>query len=179
MKGYSYRHDRPDPDDHLPMWQSLITGAVGDVIEFWGFKRNHGRLWALLYIRNHPMNARQLQEALQLSKGAVSMITRDLEDWNVVQRQRVPDSKAWHFVAEIAFMDMITHVLQQREGQLIARVKTDLDDAYRMAQRQGDVPASTLQRMERMQRLAGLMEQALKIFTRTARLDVSDTRDLL
>ncbi len=179
MKGYTHRPDRPEPDDHLPLWQSLITGAVGDVIEFWGFKRNHGRLWALLYLRDEPMTARQLREDLQLSKGAVSMITRDLEEWNVVRRIHPEDQQACQFVAQNAFMAMITRVLQQREGQLISRVQQDLDDAYRLARQQDGVDDATLERIARMQRLAGLIGQALQIFTRTARLDVSDTKDLL
>lgn len=179
MKGYTYRPDQSEPSTHLPLWEALVTDAVGDVIEFWGFKRNHGRVWALLYVRNHPMNARQLQDQLELSKGAVSMITRDLEQWNVIRRVRHPESSAWHFVAEINFMGMITHVLKQREGQLIARVSTDLKDAENLARQSDDVPPETLDRIKRMRQLASMMEQALSIFTRTARLDVSDTKDLL
>ena len=163
----------------LPLWEALVTDSVGDVIEFWGFKRNHGRVWALLYVRGEPMSARQIREGLDLSKGAVSMITRDLQDWEIVQRVRHPGSAAWHFVAEIAFMKMITRVLQQREGKLIERVSTDLKDAKKLAEEADDADEEVIERIERMQKLAGLMKQAISIFTKTARLDVSDTRDLL
>lgn len=179
MKGYTYRPHHSEPSTHLPLWEALVTDSVGDVIEFWGFKRNHGRLWALLYIRDTPLNARELQEDLELSKGAVSMITRDLEQWNVIRRVRHPESSAWHFVAQVDFMQMITHVLEQREGQLISRVSTDLKDAENLARQSDDVPQETIDRIHRMRTLAGLMQQALDIFTRTARLDVSDTKNLL
>lgn len=179
MKGYNYRTTDNDPTTTLPLWEALVTDAVGDVIEFWGFKRNHGRVWALLYMRRQPMSSSEIQEALDLSKGAVSMITRDLEVWNVVSRVRQATSSAWHFVAEVEFMQMIGQVLEQREGQLISRVATDLKDAGRLASEQEDMDPETLERIERMRRLAGMMQQALEIFTRTAQLDVSKTRDLL
>ncbi len=33
-------------------WQSetLVTDAIGQLMEFWGFKRNMGRVWAMLYL---------------------------------------------------------------------------------------------------------------------------------
>ncbi|RAL22374.1 transcriptional regulator [Lujinxingia litoralis] len=179
MKGYNYRTSDNPPTTSLPLWEALVTDAVGDVIEFWGFKRNHGRVWALLYLRRVPMNSSEIQDALELSKGAVSMITRDLELWNVVRRVRQASSSAWHFVAEVEFMQMITQVLEQREGQLISRVATDLKDAGRLAAEHPDVDDETLERIERMRRLAAMIQQALAIFAKTARLDVSNTRDLL
>lgn len=178
MKGYTYR-EASETSTHLPLWEALVTDAVGDVIEFWGFKRNHGRVWALLYIRREPMNSGQIQDDLELSKGAVSMITRDLEQWNVVRRVRRPESSAWHFVAEVDFTEMISHVLREREGELISRVAEDLKDAETIATESEEVDQETLDRIARMRTLAGLMQQALDIFAKTARLDVSKTRDLL
>lgn len=177
MKGYGSNID--DAPAQRPRWQTLIIDAVGDVIDFWGFKRNQGRVWALLYLRDQPLTARQLQESLELSKGAVSMITRDLEDWGVVQRLEPEDSSARQFAAQTEFMEMITTVLREREGRLVERVITDLDDAYRLASLDDDVDDTTLERIKRMQQLAGLMKQALDLFTKTARLDVSESRDIL
>ncbi len=179
MKGYTHRENEREPTTSLPLWEALVTDAVGDVIEFWGFKRNHGRVWALLYVRGEPMTARQIREGLDLSKGAVSMINRDLEHWAIVERVRIPQQSAWHYVAEVAFMKMITRVLKQREGKLISRVATDLKDARKLAEEADEPDDEVLERIERMQRLAGLMQQAVDIFTKTSRLDVSDTRDLL
>src|ERR1700726_1085527 len=84
----------------LEPWEALVVDAVGSVIEFWGFKSNHGRIWALLYLRGTPLSALQLQTELGLSKGAVSMVTRELEQWGVVNRVRVPGAHSWLFDAE-------------------------------------------------------------------------------
>ena len=57
-KGYSWsnapRLAAPDASSGgLPRWEALTTDAVGNVIEFWGFKHNQGRVWALLYLRGN------------------------------------------------------------------------------------------------------------------------------
>ena len=78
-------------------WEVLATDAVGEAIEFWGFKHNQGRVWGLLYLRAQPMTAGELQRLLGLSKGAVSMLLKDLEQWKVVRKVRPPGSAIWHF----------------------------------------------------------------------------------
>jgi len=180
MKGYS--HIDPDtrdrPYDALSSWEELVVNAVGQVIEFWKFKCNHGRVWALLYLRDEPMNSGDLQEALELSKGAVSMITRDLEQWDVVHRQRVADSRAWHFVAADEFLSMIHNVIEHRELEMVERIATDLEDAARLAD-EDDASDRTLSRIRGMQRLADLVRNALELFLSTSRLDVSDAENLL
>lgn len=179
MKGYSHRSDVEfGESDPLSPWEQRVTNAVGQVIEFWGFKRNHGRTWALLYLRGNPMSSAELREELGLSKGAVSMITRDLEQWGVAHRVRVGSSNAWHFVAEVEFLDMIRQVLRDREMTMVERVRTDLKDAIRMA-RESDASDAVIERIERMYRLADLVKNALDLFLNTSRLDVTDVEDVL
>lgn len=180
MRSYSQkspdRHNRVY--DQLTTWEELVVNAVGEVIEFWGFKRNQGRVWALLYLRNEPMSSKDLQEALELSKGAVSMIARDLEQWDVVYRQHVPDSKAWHYVAKIDFLTMIRKVIKEREMQLVERIRTDLEDAVQLAE-EDDADDETVERIRRMDRLADMVVNALRLFLSSARLDVADAEDVL
>ena len=180
MKGYS--HKSPDgrdrPYDKLTTWEELVVNAVGQVIRFWGFPRNQGRVWALLYLRDAPMSSRDLQEQLELSKGAVSMITRDLEQWDVVYRQRVSGSQAWHFVAADEFLSMIRNVIKNRELKMVRRIATDLEDAARMAAEDG-ADETTVTRIRRMHRLAEMVRHAVELFLSTARLDVTDAEDVL
>lgn len=175
-KGYSWsdapRLGAPDPTAGLPRWEALAIDAVGNVIEFWGFKHNQGRIWAVLYLRGASMTATQLEEELGLSKGAVSMLVRDLERWGVVLRIRQPGTGAWHFRAETDLVRMVSRVIQEREGAFIARIRADLEEARRLAAASG-VGRDRLARLERMAALASGAERALRIFLRTARLDLS------
>jgi len=175
-KGYRWsdapRLGAPEAGEGLPRWETLAIDAVGNVIEFWGFKHNQGRVWALLYLRGTSMSAPQLEDELGLSKGAVSMLVRDLERWGVVLRIRQPGTGAWHYRAETDLVRMVSRVIQEREGAFITRIRADLEEARRLAAA-GGAGRDRLQRIERMATLASGAERALKVFLRTARLDLS------
>lgn len=180
MSGYVWRDEiERGTTSSLPEWEDMVVDAVGHVIEFWGFKRNQGRVWALLYLRALPLSAQDLIDELALSKGAVSMLTRELEQWGVIQRVREPGSGVWRFVASTDLMQMIGRVVREREAGMIARIREDLEDAEDLARRSGQVDADELERIRRMRTLAQLVERALQLFISTARLDVKPAFDVL
>jgi DNA-binding transcriptional regulator GbsR (MarR family) len=186
VKGYLWTGDgaerRGPPSGapaHLQPWESLAGDAVGNVIEFWGFKRNQGRVWALLYLRGTPLTAGEIERELELSKGGVSMLLRDLERWGVVLRVRPPEETAWRYRAETDFMRMVARVLEEREAGLVARIREDLAEARRLAEAAGNVPREQLQRLERMAALAEQVDRAVRLFLKTARLDVGAMLDTL
>ena len=37
-------------------WFTDAVSVVGEVIGFWGFKENHGRIWAFLYLSSEPVS---------------------------------------------------------------------------------------------------------------------------
>jgi DNA-binding transcriptional regulator GbsR (MarR family) len=179
MKGYIVPTETPPIDEGpLTQWESLVVEACGNVIEFWGFKRNQGRVWALLYLRDRALTSADLQGELGLSKGAVSMLSRELEGWGVLRRVRGAGESVWRFEAQTDLMKMIAGVIAQRETALIGRVKADLDEAYRLA-KAGHAPAAVRERIERIRTLAGLVDNAVKLFTQTARLDVTKAVSVL
>ena len=178
MKGYGWS-DAPRvslateaPECALPRWESIAVEAVGQVIEFWGFKHNQGRVWALLYLRATAMTATQIEELLGLSKGGVSMLVRDLERWSGVHRVRQPGAGAWRYRAETDLVKMVGRVVAERELAFISRIRVELTEARRMASAATGVGRDQLARLERMSTLAQASERALKLFLRTARLDV-------
>lgn len=173
MRGYGSAEGGPaSGGGQLKEHEALVAEAVGSVIEFWGFKRNQGRLWALLYLRDTPMSATELMEELDLSKGAVSMLTRELEGWGVIKRVRVPGDAVWRFAAETDVLGMIGRVIRQREAGMIGAAREQLDDALERMRRDDEVTASERERVERMRTVALLVEQAVNLFLKTARLDV-------
>lgn len=179
MKGYLLPAgaDTP-PRGRLAEWESLAAGAVGTVIEFWGFKANHGRVWAVLYLRDKALSAAELQAALGLSKGAVSMVTRELEQWGVVRRVRPANSDAWHFEAETDLLKMVGRVVSEREARFIERIEEDLARAEELATRMG-ADRQVLLRLGRMRSLAHRAHQAVSAFLTTARLDFRGVGELL
>ena len=163
----------------LQPWEALVVDAVGNVIEFWQFKRNQGRVWALLYLRGRAMSAAEIQSALGLSKGAVSMLVRELEQWRVLRRARVVGDDVQHFAAETDLMRMVGRVISEREASLVERVKHDLEEAERMMKQAGDVPTEVQDRLRRMKSLATIVDRALRAFLSTARFDVFSAMSVL
>src|SRR5438046_9135688 len=92
-----------NPSRRASLWPSeaLVSDIVGRLIEFWGFKRNMGRVWAVLYLSPEPLTAQDLRELLRLSSGAVSMILSDLSRWGGVRKVWIRGARRALVAAEL------------------------------------------------------------------------------
>ncbi|MEM7137323.1 MAG: hypothetical protein AAF500_12125 [Myxococcota bacterium] len=119
--------------DEDELWESevLVSDAIGRLIEFWGFKRNMGRLWAILYLSESPLSAPELQARLRLSSGAVSMTLTELMRWGVVKKVWLQGERRDHFEAEGNFWKMISRVFNERERVEILDAIDAMRDALR------------------------------------------------
>src|SRR5262245_382760 len=90
--------------------EAVVRDAVGRLMEFWGFKRNMGRVWAVMYLSPNPLTAADLKDLLQISSGAVSMTLAELMRWGVVKKVWVQGERKDFFVAEVALWRMISRV---------------------------------------------------------------------
>jgi DNA-binding transcriptional regulator GbsR (MarR family) len=99
------------------LWPSeaAVSDVVGRLIEFWGFKRNMGRIWAVLYLSPEPLSAEDLRQALKLSSGAVSMTVNELLRWGVVRKVWVQGERKDFYTAEVHLWRMISRVFNERE----------------------------------------------------------------
>jgi DNA-binding transcriptional regulator GbsR (MarR family) len=92
-----------------------VADAVGALMEAWGFRRNMGRMWAVLYLDDHPLTAADLGERLGLSTGAVSMLINELLHWEIIKKTWVVGERREHFEAETSIWKMISRVFRERE----------------------------------------------------------------
>ena len=132
-----------------------VADAVGALIEAWGFKRNMGRMWAVLYLEDHPLNAGDLGDRLGISTGAVSMLLTELQEWGAIKKAWVVGERKEHYEAETNIWKMVSRVFRERELQW---VKTALD-AFESASAElpaGDDPGKALIAT----RVAGLVQLA-------------------
>lgn len=113
------------------LWPSeiAVSDRVGRLIEFWGFKRNMGRVWAVLYLSPEPQSAEDLREALQLSSGAVSMTLSELGRWGVVRKVWVQGDRRDFFTAEVQLWKMISRVFNEREKAEVTNAIEAFEDA--------------------------------------------------
>lgn len=159
-----------------PAWHTLVLEAVGRTIDYWGFKRNHGRLWALLYLDEGALDASAIGRRLGLSKGAVSIVLRELEGWSVVRRVPAANRSGVAYAAERDLWLMIETVLRQREAKLFGQVREDLRRAEREAAVERSLePAERRRvaaRIRTLRRLAEVANAALGVLLRSRRLDL-------
>lgn len=125
------------------MWRSelIASDAVGRLMEFWGFKRNMGRIWAVLYLSDEPLTANDLRARLKLSSGAVSMTLKELSRWGVVRKVWIQGARREYFAAEGNLWKMVSRVFRERELVEVHEAIASLESALDVLEAQG--PGST------------------------------------
>ena len=104
--------------------EASVSDVVGRLMEFWGFKRNMGRLWAVLYLSPEPLSAEDLRQSLSLSSGAVSMTLSELSRWGVVRKVWVQGERKDFYAAEVQLWRMISRVFSERErAEIVAAIE--------------------------------------------------------
>ena len=92
-----------------------VADAVGALIEAWGFKRNMGRMWTVLYLEDHPLTAADHGERLVLTTGSVSTILTELLNWGAIKKAWVVGERREHYEPETSLWKMISRVFRERE----------------------------------------------------------------
>ena len=165
------------------MWPSemIASDAIGRVMEFWGFKRNMGRIWTVLYLSEQPLTAHDLRERLQLSSGAVSMTLGELSRWGIVRKVWIQGARRDHFTAEGDLWKMISRVFRERElvevHEVVARLESALE-ALEARPSTGDDATAARHRVQR-ERIRQLLDlsvlglRLLEVLVAEARVDAS------
>jgi len=111
---------RPDAGDPI----LRMADAIGGLIEFWGFGRHMGRVWALLYFSREPLPASELRTRLGLSAGTISMTMKELLAWGVVHKTHRPGQRRDYYEPETDIWKMVSRVFRERE---LARIEVAID----------------------------------------------------
>ncbi len=109
--------------------EEQVIETIGGLIHFWSFSKHHGRIWALLYLREEPLASPDIQDLLDMSAGLVSMSLKELQHWDVVRKVWVKGDRKDYYTANTDLWAMITRVLREREYNLILQSIEDLDTA--------------------------------------------------
>ncbi|MBT8452623.1 MAG: ArsR family transcriptional regulator [Deltaproteobacteria bacterium] len=169
------------------LWESevLVSDSIGRLIEFWGFKRNMGRLWAILYLSERPLSGPEMQDRLQLSSGAVSMTLNELTRWGVVKKVWLQGERRDHYAAEGNFWKMISRVFNERERVEVLDAIDLMEDAIEFlsakAKHPDDRDRAQFQeeRIRELLDLARLGKQLLDALVKDAKVDGSPLRNVL
>jgi DNA-binding transcriptional regulator GbsR (MarR family) len=136
-----------------------VVDAVGGLIEFWGFRRAMGRMWAVLYLTPQPLSAAELGERLAMSTGAVSMTLSELVHWGVVKKSWVPGDRKDYYEPETSIWKMVSRVFRERE---LAQIRAAIDIFQQMLAEIGK-QRGTGEEKKRLRFLAERIESLLQL----------------
>lgn len=95
-----------------------LSGAVGDFIRYWGFRRIHGEIWTQVYLSQDPLSGVDLTERLGVSKALVSPALKELLDYDLIL-VKPENGKTKRYYANPNVFEVIKQILQKREMVLI------------------------------------------------------------
>jgi DNA-binding transcriptional regulator GbsR (MarR family) len=162
------------------LWESerIVSDAIARLMVLWGFKRNMGRAWALLYLSDEPLTAHELRRRLRLSAGAISMTLNELARWGVVRKIWRQGDRHDYYEAESSLWKMISRVLRERERAEVVGAIEAFEDALAALKRRDDPEAASRmniqrERIEQLLELARLGRSMLDALIDNARMDAS------
>ena len=81
-----------------PLTQRFVL-HFGEMGSRWGINRTVGQIYALLYVSPKALNADEIGDALAFSRSNVSMGLKELQSWNLVRLQHLPNDRREYFSA--------------------------------------------------------------------------------
>jgi len=158
-----------------------VADAIGELMELWGFRRQLGRIWAVLFLSERPLAAPDLCERLRISTGLLSMSLAELRRWGVVRSAPVVGDRKEHFEAETNIWSLVRRVLAERERKAISAALESVEEALREVKGAlGDVDPQVkaaarfrLQRLEQLAQLCRVGQNLLHILLESARVDIA------
>ena len=158
--------------------------AVGALMELWGFRRQLGRVWAVLFLSDLPLAAPELCARLEISTGLLSMSLAELRRWGVVRPVEVPGDRKEHYEPETNVWRLVARVLREREqraveGALSAFERALHDARAALADVDPAVKAAARFKARRLEVLVDLSRAALSVLNvivEGARADVGPLR---
>jgi HTH-type transcriptional regulator, glycine betaine synthesis regulator len=168
------------PTSHaLQRAELAAADAVGALMELWGFRRQLGRVWAVLFLSDRPLAAPDLCDRLRISTGLLSMSLAELRHWGVVRSVAIPGDRKEHFEAETNVWRLVARVLRERERRAVEHALAAFERAIEelrgaAADVDPGVKAAARFKVRRLEQLADLSRAALhvlRILIDSARVD--------
>lgn len=139
--------------DLPPLTQRFVL-HFGEMGSRWGINRTVGQIYALLYVSSRPMNADEVAEALGFSRSNVSMGLKELQSWNLVRLNHLPNDRREYFQAPADVWTIFRTLAAERRKREIDPTLSMLRDALM------ELPgaAADMHAQERMREMHGFIE---------------------
>ena len=138
-----------------PLTQRFVL-HFGEMGSRWGINRTVGQIYALLFVSPNALNADEIGEALAFSRSNVSMGLKELQSWNLVRLQHLPNDRREYFQAPEDVWAIFRTLAEERRKREIDPTLSMLRDAL-MEQPSNEDDIHAQARMKQMHDLVELM----------------------
>lgn len=107
------------PSAAIASVQERFVLEWGRMSSSWGINRTMAQIHALLLVSGDHLTMDQIIDRLHISRGNASMNLRDLCDWGVVHRYRLPGDRKDIYHADIGIVQMFARVVRERKRREI------------------------------------------------------------
>jgi DNA-binding transcriptional regulator GbsR (MarR family) len=149
------------PKKILPEIQELAS-LIGDFIQYWGFKKIHGRIWTHIYLSEHPLDAAEIMKRTKISKALASMSLRDLMNYEVIQECGKSERGTTLYRANPDLINVILSVLRRREKKMLATISTAHSMVSQLPRREKEESSLDEAKIQQMGELIQTAENSLE-----------------
>jgi len=158
----SPRRRRSDFTDTLTLRIVTACDAVGELVEYWGFKKVQGRVWTYVVLSRHPRHQNEIAEALEVSKSLVSLTVTELMERNLVRA--VDDRRNAPIEASLDVWPTVSEILRSREWMLLESARVALEDVRaELEWQEEDDRQYNIEHVSRVLSIIELVQSLLKV----------------
>lgn len=140
-------------NSELPTEVQNLADLVGQFIQYWGFKKIHGEIWAHIWLAKTPIDATTLVKRLGVSKALVSLAIKDLIQYDVIKTFSEGDRRKILLIPNKDVHAIIINVLKSRESKLIEQILESQNQLEKCSEdkiKSGDIDLQQLESMKAM-----------------------------
>ncbi len=127
-----------------------LADCVGQFIEYWGFKKIHGKIWTLLYLSQDPLSATELCKRLGVSKTLLSFSVAELLKYKVIEEDSRGPKRTVYYRANADVTSVILNVLRGRERVMLFEIEAAQSLVKRAPRGDFRIQASRMAEMQAM-----------------------------
>jgi HTH-type transcriptional regulator, glycine betaine synthesis regulator len=142
-----------------------VAEQIGAFIQYWGFKKIHGRIWAHVFLAEKPVGTDELIRRLGVSKALMSMSIADLLAYDVIREAGKGPRGVVRYSANPDVTRVIFNVLRARERKMLASITESFKALRELPREQSAGLGIDPGRVDYLGEMIRMAEQALDSFT--------------
>ena len=111
--------------DQEALVNNLVDG-VGSFIEYWGFRKIHGRVWAKIYLSDRPLSTPEIVSSLGVSKALISGALNELMEHKLVVKVGQVKYGGITYISCPNPAEVVQDVIRNRELVLFENIQANL-----------------------------------------------------